>query len=169
MSYLVRKISNPAKWGEKPYLAGNEISADALTTDLRTTEGRLSFWNTENSARDYFKDIALAIAATWQRIDRMNIVFIDKKLIEQKGISFEDTAGITPLEDFKKYHCEAIHLDVQRIVKVAQCVAQAIRIGNQQYLFTTSEIVEILREGISKKRINIDDLMPDLQSALKEK
>ena len=42
--FLIRKIAR-AKWESKDDLSKEEIPADAVTVDLRTSDNVLSFWN----------------------------------------------------------------------------------------------------------------------------
>ena len=49
MPVLARKIAR-AKWEPKPELGNDEIAADAVTADLKTTGNTLSFWRCESSS-----------------------------------------------------------------------------------------------------------------------
>lgn len=74
--FLARKITR-AKWTHKRgQLAKGEIAADAVTADLRTQDNALSFWRCPAEARDDIEKAALAIAATRDRVDKIEIVWL---------------------------------------------------------------------------------------------
>jgi len=53
------------------------ISADAVTTDLRTRNNNLSFWQCSEKTNKEIENVVLAIAAGRDKIDRIDIVLID--------------------------------------------------------------------------------------------
>ena len=73
--FLARKITR-AKWDPKEELSKGEISADALTCDLRTRGNALSFWQCGNGAEAEIEEAALAIAGAGDRIDKIDLVWL---------------------------------------------------------------------------------------------
>ena len=88
--FLARKITL-AKWKAKRELSEGEISADAITADLRTRENKLSFWRCDSETE--VEDAVLAIAAAGERVDKFYIVWIDEDELKTDGQTLEDTPG----------------------------------------------------------------------------
>lgn len=72
--FLARKISL-AKWSKKSELEVGEIPADAVTADLRTQDNAL-FWRCGDGERVEIEEAALAIAAAWERVDKIDVVWL---------------------------------------------------------------------------------------------
>ena len=73
--FLARKISL-AKRSKKSELEVGEIPADAVTADLRTQDNKLSFWRCGDGKRVEIEEAALAIAAAWESVDKIDVVWL---------------------------------------------------------------------------------------------
>lgn len=125
--YLIRKISR-AKWESNSSLLPEEIGADAITGCLRTFNNSLSVWQCGQVQREEdIKEAILALAASMERIDKIDVVIIDKSALEEKGIALEPTPGNTPVEDLRDKHLDIIRLDTSRLCLIAQYIAEKIR------------------------------------------
>ena len=120
--FLVRKIAR-AKWdatrNAERGLADGEISADAITADLRTLGGTLSFWRSSSEAAGDLEDAALAIAAAGQRLDRIEVVWLAIEDLHADGHILRDSPGQTPVADLAERHVDICQLDYVRLGKVA--------------------------------------------------
>jgi hypothetical protein len=65
--FLARMITRP-KWQPKQGLASDEIPADAITADLRTSNNVLSFWQCGEATDPEISTAVLAIAAGRDRL-----------------------------------------------------------------------------------------------------
>jgi len=61
--FLARKITL-SKWKRHPALAAGEISADCVTSDLRTKRLTLSFWECSSADDADLDNVVLALAST---------------------------------------------------------------------------------------------------------
>jgi len=75
--FLARMISQ-VKWRQLEWINEGDISADALTCDLRTLENHLSFWQCKDGSIKEIEDVALAIASGRDKIDKLDIVLIEE-------------------------------------------------------------------------------------------
>ena len=168
MAYLIRAITR-AKWEPKDDLNENEISADVFI-DLRTTASKLSFWICEQPGHmEELEEIVLAIASCRDKLEKVDIVWIDKKVLESEGITFEFEPGKTPVEDLKELHLNAIKLDIFRLEKIALTIAEAIRNYNHFHRFSRKEIERLFRNALDTGRLNIEDLKPTLKEELEKR
>ncbi|MDE0554264.1 MAG: hypothetical protein OXI24_08630, partial [Candidatus Poribacteria bacterium] len=123
--FLARKISR-AKWETKEELSEGEISADAVTADLRTNDNMLSFWRCGSGMKAQVEDAALAIAAASDRVDKLDIVWVDEDELKTDGQTLEDTPGRTHVTELIDRHVDVCQLDYVRLGNVAHHVLTAI-------------------------------------------
>ena len=162
MPYLARKVTR-AKWDRRDGLAENEIPADAVTMDLRTTDNTLSFWKCETPSDGEIRDTVLALATAAERVDRMDIVWLEENILRVYRISLNPSDGRTPVAGLRRKHVDVVKLDLGRLSKVAELTAQALTHG-QHCRLTKKEIIEIIVEAVRQNLVSIDEL----QSKVKE-
>ncbi len=96
MKYLVRKIGR-AKWDQKDDLPQGSIAADAVTTDLRTSGNKLSFWFCTADTDDELNEVVLALASGNDRPDKIDIAWFETALLEKDNVAIELSEGRTPV------------------------------------------------------------------------
>lgn len=164
MSIFARKVAR-AKWGECTSLSKDDIPADAVTADLKTKDNALSFWRCDSNADDDLKEAVLALAAAGDRIDRMDIAFIDESAFSDAGLRIEATPGKTPVETLRESHRDVTHLDLVRLGSVASLVASACR-RNSVRRFDKTAVRACLEEAIQRGRVQREALHQDLVADL---
>ncbi|MGH9802360.1 MAG: hypothetical protein ACRD82_18505 [Blastocatellia bacterium] len=168
MPYLVRKITR-AKWDSGDEFALDEIPADAVTADLRTTGNSLSFWKLEEPSDDeQIHLIALALAAGAERIDRMDLAWVEENDFHDHGISMNPSEGRTRIVSLRKFHVDAIKLDLARLCIVASSISEALS-RNQHQRFTKKEITQILVEAARTGLLSLNDLAPKVREDIEKK
>ena len=169
MTYLVRKIKR-AKWLSRAELRSDEeISSDALTKNLQTTGSKLSLWTYSSEDLRELDEIALAIASTRDFLDSLEIAWVEKEELEDKGISFEEAPGDTPLADLRERHIHAVCLDVVRIANISEFYADAVRNKNRWKRFSVREIEKLIIQAWKDKRLIHEDLKPELMQKIKDR
>ena len=107
--FLARKISRE-KWdairNSSLGLTAGEISADAVTGDLRTRDNALSVWHCRTDRNGDIEDAALAIAAAGDRLDKIDIVWLADEELRADGHILKVTRGITPIKDLADRHVD---------------------------------------------------------------
>lgn len=167
MAYLIRAITR-AKWEPKDDLNENEISADVFK-DLKTRDSKLSLWICEQPNLMELKKIVLAIASGRDKLEKVDIVWIDKKILESEGITFEFEPGDTPVEDLKELHLNAIKLDIFRLEEIALKIADAVRQKNQFRRFSIKETAELIKNALNSQRLRSEDLKPGLKKDIEKR
>jgi hypothetical protein len=166
MPYVARKLSR-AKWDCAVGFSENEIPADAVTLDLKTADNSLSFWECGDGTSDDLADVLAAVAAAGTRVDRMDIVWIDRNDLEQVGIDLRESQGRTPLADMGCRHLDAVRLDLSRLSSVAQAVASAIRIERWRR-FSRAEVIRTLCGVVATQRLPLVGLEPEVRSEIEK-
>ena len=153
---LARKITR-AKWESKEGLSKEEIPADAVTVDLRTSDNVLSFWKCRSNSRENIEDVALAIAAAGNRVERLDLVWIADDKLQDDGQTWKDTDGRTPVRDLVKQHVDVYRLDCVRLGKIASRIATAIAADGHLRL-TKTAVTKLLATAVKQERIDLDRL-----------
>lgn len=96
--FLARMITRP-KWQPKRGLASDEIPADAITADLRTSNNALSFWQCGEATDPEISTAVLAIAAGRDRLQKLDIVWIPRDELIRSGHQMRSTQGRTPVRE----------------------------------------------------------------------
>jgi len=152
---LVRKISR-AKWDSnfniQRGLAKGEISADAVTSDLRTQSNALSFWQCSTDSSNSIEDAVLAITAAGDRLDKLDIVWLADSELRSDGHSLKNTEGRTPVRDLVRMHVDICKLDYVRLGKIVERVHHSVQDGRWRR-FTKLEIKKLLASAIIRGRI----------------
>jgi|GEM_PF-960105 len=167
MSFFIRKISR-AKWETEGRFASGQIPADAVTADLRTRNNSMSLWHIDKPSNDNeLCDIALAFVAAADRIETMDLAWVDKEFFESNRIIIESSDGRTPVVSLRQYHADAINVDLTRLSAVATGIAAAIKI-NQYKRFTKRELKKIIVDAIDKELISIDVLNQKVKEEIRK-
>ena len=159
--YLVRKITR-AKWSGDQGLADGEIPADAVTADLRTQRNSLSFWRCQNEAHDELDDLALAIAAGRDFLDKVEFVWLDDDELMDDGLTLNETPGRTPVAELSDSHSDVTQLDYLRLGILARRIQAAIE-ENRYRRLTRRSVKNLIADAIEQDRIDIDTLGPKLR------
>ena len=168
MAYLVRKITR-AKWEPGEDLARDEIPADAVTADLRTNGNVLSFWQLDMPSKDSeICRIALALATAAERVDRMDLTWIDKNRLSGQGITLKPSPGRTPVESLRGNHVDVTKLDLDRLCRIAGWIADALA-RQQHKRFTKRELVFLIVEAVREGIVSLDDLAPKVKEEIGKK
>ena len=154
--FLARKITR-SKWEDRQDIGADEISADAVTADLRTHEKTLSFWRCGDGKHEV-EDVVLAMASAGQRLDKIEVVWVaDKVLRDAADQRLKSTNGRTPVADLVNQHVDLHGLDYARLGATAKCIVGALA-KDQYRRLSKKEVKYILMKGIETKRLKPEDL-----------
>ena len=165
--FLARKISQP-KWEPREDLADGEISADAITADLRTKENKLSLWRCGTGTPEEIDQVVLAMTASYSAVGVCDVALIAEEeltavghvLEESDGIT-EESDGITTVDDLVKQHVDLVRLDYERLGHVARCVSASVAAGEAGGRFRRTKvprISDLLAAAVEDGRLPLDAL-----------
>ena len=162
---LARKIGL-AKWRPHPNYkvlnSPDDISADAITADLRTESRSLSLWACESASDKDIKNVALALAASMDRLGKIELVLLDQKDILQGGHKVNFTEGETPALDLRDRHVDVCDLTYQSLGNIAHLVMSAVQSGRCKTV-PQPEVSNILKSAIQQKRVDFNKLSEPLK------
>lgn len=162
--FLARKISR-AKWLKKDELAEGEISADAVTADLRTQDNALSFWRCGDGETTAVNEAVLAIAAACEHVDKIDVVWLAVGELQSDNQILEDTEGRTPVRGLADRHVDVCRLDYVRLGKVAACVVTAMQ-KDQCLRLRKARVKKLLAKAVEQGRIDPNDLQQRVREEL---
>lgn len=161
---FVRKITK-TKW--KNQLSDDNsiqtiISADAVTSCLRTDKDTLSIWNVKDE-----KDAVLALAAVNTSISVIDIVIFEKNFFDSNNIVITNKKASNPVRDLEELHYDIECLDYEKLGILANYIANNT-IENKEFIkrFTVGEIKDILKKAVEEDRIDVNDLDSNLKSKI---
>ena len=112
--FLARKVKL-SKWAASPVLAEGEISADAVTADLRTQQLSLSFWECGSGEESELMDVILALASGADQIETIDLVWVQEDDLRNDGHAVSRGTGRTAVTDLASRHVEVERLDHVRL------------------------------------------------------
>lgn len=164
MTWIVRKISR-VKWDPFPDQDPDNISADAITGDLRTRENGLSFWECE-SIDQSLGDVALVFASAFERLDLVDLAWVEKNCVTDLGIEFQKTLGATIVSDMQKFHVDAVNLNLKGISNLGRLFASQIRHEDNYKRFCRTEIKRLVADAVLEQRLHLEDLKDKLRKSI---
>ena len=164
MSYFVRKFAKP-KWtrtaiNDNPF----DIPSDVICSDLKTADNTLSVWEIEDETK--LEDAVLAITSGGDRLDTIDIIWIEKREIEMKGVSYKQSPGDTPIKQFVDTHVDLCQLSYYKIGLVAESISEKVARDVQIKRYTQTDLKKIYKSAISNGIIDKDSLKSGISNSL---
>jgi len=153
-----------SKWESSKGVAWEEISPDAVTSDLRTTDNTLSLWGMKDGEDEReIRDVVLALASGFERLDAVDLAWIP--LEEVEGVQFVSTWGRTPVEGLGEKHLDARIENLGSLCRLAEILAKSMD-GGMCASFSRKDVLEILEKAIEDGRLRKEGLHEKLRKKL---
>jgi hypothetical protein len=154
---MIRKIDGP-KWGKHDIAKGiSSVSADLITKDLKTESDKLSLWCPDDDSDSCIEDAVLALACSSKSksIESIDIIKIDKKAIEDKGLSLIQSEGNTCYHGYKNKHYDLMGLTYESLGYFAELI-----IENKSAIerIEKRRLKSIIKNGIDTEKVKTQDL-----------
>lgn len=162
--FLARKIAI-AKWDNLQGARLSDIWADAITTDLRTINNKLSLWQCSDADEASLRDVALALASNRTDLNKIDIVWVSQIDLERGGHILQPTRSGIPVDSLAHNHIELCEMNYGRIGHIAELIRLAIE-GDNCHRFKTDEVTRILLSAIEDGRLDYARLKTQLKNKL---
>ena len=171
MAFLVRKLIKRSSI-EQIAAADSveEMFADAATAEFRTTKGTLSTWKI-NDIID-LDDAVLAIVATSSKIEKMDFIVIDTKLIEENHLEYiQSYAGKEiAVPDLQDTHYDIINITIAKLINCT-CIYRKVfeqDCDEGMYIvrYVEGDIKDLLAKALAEGRIRIELLPKDIRKSM---
>lgn len=164
VSFLARKIGR-AKWDTPEGFEAGEIGADAISSDLKTTSNRLSFWTCTDANDVELEKATLAIVAGRDDVDRVDIAWLSEADVRDSGLNTSISPGSTPVPSLRSRHTDIVRLDYVRLGRVASLISNAVSAGECKR-FTKAAVLRLLCDAVDAGEVALDDLCPKVRDAV---
>jgi hypothetical protein len=110
-----------SKWEnhELPWLPKDDLPADPIC-DFKTSDNKSSVYEIDAAAPGHKKRIAVALAATKQKVDKIDYILLDKQLIDAAKIKITHSAGETPDNELNVLHRDLDELSALRLIRLVR-------------------------------------------------
>lgn len=159
MPYLVRKISR-SRYDKITHTENiQDVDADVVSNDLRTSKNCLSTWKAD-TAEDV-ENAILAIASTSDHLEKMAFLLFDETQLTENKLDFEgERDSSCPVEDLAALHTNIRFLSYKKIGDILCIVKQ---IPNTRVIFRTrQEIYSLITKAKESGRLNVLLLREDV-------
>jgi hypothetical protein len=163
-SFLARSVTT-VKWKERDIGGRTAVPAHGITNDIRVTENRLSFWTCDPSHLPSLEQVVLALAATRDTVDRLDLVWIDETAIKNIPLRIVPTEGDTPAQSLRDRHRDVADIDLGAMHELAQNVAKAVN-GTQTKRWTKAEVRKILKNAAAQNSLDMNGVGERLRSEI---
>lgn len=159
MTYLIRKFSR-AKWdsGNCPPSAAKDLSADALTSCLRTNKNTLSVWATDTPTWGSFDSILAALFVTSDGPTKADVVLLDEKSIKSiAGVDLVESAALTPAtQEVNGRHRDIANLTFSRMERVAEEILKELKKKDEGNFkrYNEKAVLKLVRQEVDNGNID---------------
>jgi hypothetical protein len=109
--------------------------------------------------------VVLALAATRDTIDRLDLVWIDETAIKNIPLRIVPTEGDTPAQSLRDRHRDVADIDLGAMHELAQDVAKAVN-GTQTKRWTKAEVRRILKNAAAQNSLDMNGVGERLRSEI---
>lgn len=164
MAFLIRKI-NRSKWPNQDFenFSIDDLVADAITSDLRTSKNTLSTWEIESE--DQVLEAVLALSSGFDRLDTIDVIILDKAEVIGRGFEIIETPGLTPIKDLVNTHKDIVNLTFKSLGSFSRLILDTFHKEKVKRV-KKGELKKLLLEAIETGRLNIDSLKDGVREKL---
>lgn len=154
MPLLVRRI-NRAKWEPINIEDKEDVSADAITNCLKTSNNDLSVWEIENESEIENAILALVTGKSQEKLSTLHYVILNKEDILKNGLELNSTSGDTVVEILKNTHKDISNLTYKKLGIVKTLILESI---NSEHFTTKKQLKVIIKKALQEGKVDIDSL-----------
>ena len=156
---MIRRISR-AKWEE---IEQGEVSADAITNDLKTVQNDLSVWVIPNKKELEKAVLALITGAKQTKFSTLHLVLIEENLVISKSLILKITKGDTVIKSLQSLHRDIGDLTYSKLGTIKDLILNCIKSDNYA-LYTKRQLKDLVKSAIASGELLKESLNPELVS-----
>lgn len=130
---------------------------------MKTTGNTLSFWRVEKGKEE--DDAILALLGTQDRIDKIDIVFIEESALAD--VAFENAPGDTVFAELRDLHVDVADLDHSSFMNTARALGIQIFADSTKRL-TKADFRTRMQNALNGRRIAWESIPVAMQKDLKQ-
>lgn len=162
MTELFARSIKRSRWEDpSDKLDCDGVPADRIT-DLKTTDNTLSLWKAGSKEAFDLTAAIIAIAGTRDRLDPLELAWVEEDQIKKEELPTAATLGRTPAETHRALHVDLVRLDHQRLAAFASILSSALA-KECHVKFTKEQVRNYLVGAVSAGTVRLADLPKKLQ------
>lgn len=158
MAYLVRRV-DLSLWGQTIDNI-EDLNGDTITTDLKTIDNTLSFWEVES--KEMLMDISIALLTAGKHLDSNICLIIIPKSEIPKSLNFVNSIGSTAYVKCKNMHYDLVNVNIKSLKEVAELIMK-YRDENVDYDIHNQTFKNKLKELIDNNEIAEENLQKNFK------
>jgi hypothetical protein len=164
MALCLRKLDRKLPWGDplgdEPWLAANDLRADALR-DLETEENKLSIW--ELSEEIPQSRILAALAAMREHAAKVDFIVFDFAILDELKIARERAGGNTLDAGVNDRHLDLIQLTARKLSDFGA----RIRAARRAERYYPKQVVPLIQNSVDRGFIDWRLLKPGVAKEIR--
>ena len=162
MTFLIRKI-NKAKWFQIDIDNDDDVSADAITNDLKTIKNTLSAWRI--GTVDEIEEAILAMVSKQDHLETIDVIILNEQFLQNSNIDVIASRGDTPIESLVDTHRDLADLTFSKIKSIKDHIVEGIRTDRLKR-YTRESLRKIIVAGIQEGKLDFEDLKESVQNKM---
>lgn len=164
--YLARKVRLAKwEWRERPDVPPEQALQSAIESDLKALNNELSFWRCPTKDLHDVREVALAIAAAGDHLQRVQLALVNERDLASLGLEILPTPGRTPVTDLKSLHVSVPVLGNAQLRELALAIREAVSTG-AHHTFAKPDIRALVDEAAIAGRVRISEVSEELRAKL---
>lgn len=159
------RVVNPGFWPEEEIINNgyniDNVNADAITKDLKTTENTLSLWALKDT-----NDVVLAMASNSSRICDIYTLKLNNEIIDKSDLEILNEPGNSRISDINSFHYNIKNLTYKKLSDVSKVIIESLKDVNNLNTFTKKDVIKILKKAVLDKRLNIESLNDNVKKVV---
>lgn len=145
MGNLLRKFSL-AKWEPNRNLVASQISADAITGCIRTTDNTLSVWSSSTCdfKSDEVEKLIVALATTMDEPAAIDLIWLDDQKLIDKGVELISTPGGSKYKSLNSKHKDICQLKHGTLAIVGEHILEQLNDINTYKRIRKPDLVKLV-------------------------
>ena len=165
--YYVRKIGKKSSISKIQVSEIEDVEADVLKDEFRTTFNTLSFWKCSD-INDH-KNTLLAIILSSSKIVNMDFIFVEDNIIQKYDIKTDDKKpGKTGYKGFENNHIDFCELNYKKIADMIALYKEIILKNGYIISVKKEEIKKMILEANDNGQIDYTQLTNDMKEDIEE-
>lgn len=170
MKLLVRKIENQFwKAYVDKYNTDGIVSAYPITNDLKScNQNTISVWEFDSTDDSALNKILICLALNRDHLQDLDITFIRRDTLEEKGISIAKTPGETDIKEYNHLHRNLENLDIDQLKVIASAMLYSLKndFDKGKNRYSRNKLANIFAKKISENEIELANIKPEFHKRI---
>jgi hypothetical protein len=158
---------NVAKWKMRAIgqLPRARVPGEGVTSDLKIENSSLSFWACDPTQSSSLEQVVLALASGRDKLDRLDLVWLDEAAIAKAKARLVESPGDTPAQEIRDRHRDLTDFSLNGVFNLARGIAKAAN-GGRTKRWTKAEVLKILTDAANTNALDFSQLSEEIRDKI---